>query len=231
MKESDNLTVIGRKKKERKAPHFKMGGGRKMDELRKMNLGREISSFKMSDHAFPFILLTDFLRLALPKFWWQMKQPMLALLARGARRSIQQGERLEHSTFVSLQWLARRWSLTFTKIGSHQLLIGSGSAVDANGRYERVGSTSSTASTAPFVQGELCHDCVKLEGQKWEHGHGDQDLASARCWGMYLNPSIQQCANSGPTTEVYLRVGSAFPILFLFGWKWENNLLFFLIFA
>ena len=67
MKESDNLTVIGRKKKERKAPHLKMGGGRKMDELRKMNLGREMSSFKMSDHAFPFILLTDFLRLALPK--------------------------------------------------------------------------------------------------------------------------------------------------------------------
>lgn len=61
------MTVIRRKKKERKAPHFKMGGGRKMDELRKMHLGREMSSFKMSDHAFPFILLTDFLRLTLPK--------------------------------------------------------------------------------------------------------------------------------------------------------------------
>lgn len=67
MKEPDNLTVIRRKKKERKAPHFKMGGGRKMDELRKMHLRREMSSFKMSDHAFPFILLTDFLRLTLPK--------------------------------------------------------------------------------------------------------------------------------------------------------------------
>lgn len=59
--------MIGRKRKERKAHHFKMGGGRKMDEWRKMNLGREMSSFKMSDHALPFILLTDFLRLALSK--------------------------------------------------------------------------------------------------------------------------------------------------------------------
>jgi len=67
MKELDNPTVIGRKKKEREVPHFRMGGGRKMNELRKMNLGREMSSFKMSDHAFPFILLTDFLRLVLPK--------------------------------------------------------------------------------------------------------------------------------------------------------------------
>lgn len=67
MKESDNPTVIARKRKESKAPHFKMGGGRKMDELRKMNLGREMSSFKMSDHAFSFILLNDFLRLTLPK--------------------------------------------------------------------------------------------------------------------------------------------------------------------
>lgn len=56
-----SLSVIERKIKERKVPHFKMGGGRKMDELKKMNLGREMSSFKMSEHAFPFILLTDFL--------------------------------------------------------------------------------------------------------------------------------------------------------------------------
>lgn len=155
MKESDNLTVIGRKKRERKAPHFKMGGGRKMDELRKMNLGREMSSFKMSDHAFPFILLTDFLRLVLPKLKWQVKQPVHALLAGGARRSVWQGERLESSTLVSLQWLARRWSLTFTKFGSHQPLISSGSAVGANGRYECVDQRWSTASIVPFVQGAV----------------------------------------------------------------------------
>lgn len=54
-------SVIERKIKERKVPHLEMGGGRKMDELKKMNLGREMSSFKMSEHVFLFILLTDFL--------------------------------------------------------------------------------------------------------------------------------------------------------------------------
>lgn len=151
-KESDYLAVIGRKKKKRRAPHFEMGGGRKMDGQRKMNLGREMSSFKMSDHAFPFILLTDFLRLALPKLRWQMKQPMHGFLDGGARR-VQQEERLENRTLTSLQWLARRWSLTFTKKGSHQSLISSGSAVGANGRYEYVDQRYSIGYADPFGQG------------------------------------------------------------------------------
>lgn len=90
-----------------------------------------------------------------------------------------------------------------------------------------VGQRRSTASTTPFVWRKLCHGCVELGGQKWEHGHGDQDITSASCWDIYLNPSIQQCANSGPITEVPLRALSAFPILFLLGWKWESNLPFF----
>lgn len=239
MKAPDNLTVIRRKKKERKAPHFKMGGGRKMDELRKMHLRREMSSFKMSDHAFPFILLTDFLRLTLPKLRWQMKQPIHALPAGGARKRIQHGKRLGRCTFETqrcispernlcfLQWLARVWSLTFTKAELRQPSITRGSALGATGRCECVGQRCSTASTTPFVWRKLCHGSVELGGQKWKHGHGDQDITSASCWDIYLNPSIQQCANSGPITEVPLRAVSAFPILFLLGWKWESNLPFF----
>lgn len=136
MKEPDNLTVIGRKKKEGKAPHFKMEGGRKMDELRKMHLGREMSSFKMSDHALPFILLTDFLRPTLPKLRWQMKQPIHALPAGGARKRIQKGKRLGRCTFVSLTVASKGWSLTFSTGGVHQPLMTSSCAVGATGRCE-----------------------------------------------------------------------------------------------
>lgn len=154
MKEPDNLTVIGRKKKEGKAPHFKMGGGRKMDELRKMHLGREMSSFKMSDHALPFMLLTDFLRLTLLKLRWQMKQPIHALPAGGARKRIQKGKRLGRCTFVSLAVATKGWSVTFTKGGLHQPLITSSSAA---GRCDCVGQRCSAASTTAFVWGEFCH--------------------------------------------------------------------------
>lgn len=165
MKEPDNLTVIGRKKKEGKTPHFKMGGGRKMDELRKMHLGREMSSFKMSDHALPFILLTDFLRLTLPKLRWQMKQPIHALPAGGVRKRIQKGK-MGRSTFVSLAVASKGWSLTFTTGGLHQPLIPSSSAAGAAGRCECVGRRCSTASTEPFVWGELCHAASSWEGRR-----------------------------------------------------------------
>lgn len=136
---------------------------------------------------------------------------------RGFRRAKVWGDALLHP----LQWLAR---VTFTKGGLHQPLIASSSAVHAAARCKCVGQRCSVASTTPFVWGELCRGCVELGGQKWESGCGNQDIISARCWDIYLNPSIQQCANSGPFTEVSLRAGPAFPILFLLGWKWERNL-------
>lgn len=108
----------GRKKKKRDVPHFKMGGGRKMDELRKMNLWREMSFFKMSDHAFPFILLTDFFRIMLSKLRWQMKQRVCELLAGGSRRSVFQSESLESRTLVFLQQPARRCSLTWITLAT-----------------------------------------------------------------------------------------------------------------
>lgn len=55
------------KEKGEKGTSLQNGRWQKMDELRKMNLGREMSFFKMSDHAFPFIVLSDFFRVALPK--------------------------------------------------------------------------------------------------------------------------------------------------------------------
>lgn len=203
MKESASLTVMGRKKKERRVPHFKMGGGRKMDELRKMSLWREMSFFKMSDHAFTFILLTDFFRIMLSKLRWQMKQPVCELLAGGSRRSVFLGERLEIRTLALLQQLARRCNLTSIKIGSLWPLIGSDTAVDANGRYEFVDQRFSTASTDSSVKAETMLWLYQTGGEEvragtWWLGLGNCNFTSASCVWIQTFSNVPITSVMGP---------------------------------